>query len=58
MDKLVEVVLISSHVSDFIWQREDGSHYMDCRGRGDPYKHEISINSTGTPKWIMGEKIE
>ena len=52
-DKLIELLLYSPHVSDFIYQREDGSHYAQRRNHGEVYTEATKVDG----KWIFGATI-
>lgn len=53
-DKLVELILYTPHVCDFIWQRPDGTYYADRRNHGQTYIDVKKIDD----KWVFGDIIE
>lgn len=53
-DKLIELILYSPHVCDFIYQREDGSYYVQRRNHGECYQNLTRINDD----WVFGAIIK
>lgn len=53
-DKLIELILYTPHVSDFIYQRENGTYYADRRNHGQSFI-EVTKGDAG---WIFGEIIQ
>ena len=56
-DKIIEAKLYSSHICDYICEREDGTLYVMMRREDDTYR-EVTIDPTGKTDWIYGEIIK
>ena len=54
-DKLIEVRLYTSHICDYVCEREDGTFYVYMCRKEKKY-HELYKTDTGTG-WILGEQI-
>ena len=52
-DNLIEVILYSSHVCDFIYQREDGTYYAQRKNHEEWYQNVIKDGEN----WIFTEKL-
>ena len=55
-DKIIEARLYSPHKCEFIYEREDGTHYVYRRLDDEEY-YELQPNPTGETKWLWGKKI-
>ena len=53
-DQLIELLLYSPHVCDFIWQRPDGTCYADRRNHGQEYIEVAKVND----KWVFLHTID
>ena len=56
-DKMVVAKLFSPHKCEFVYQREDGTHYVQKRLGTEEY-WELLPNPTGETQFIYGEKIK
>lgn len=56
-DKVIEVRLYSPHIADFIFERENGTHYVMIK-RHDVDYYELNTNPTQETKWTFGNKIK
>jgi len=52
-DNLIEVILYSPHVCDFIYQREDGTYYAQRKNHGEWYQNVIKDGEN----WTFTEKM-
>jgi len=56
-DKMIKVHLYSSHICDFLYEREDGSHYVHMKRETESFV-ELLPNPTGETRWVHGETIK
>ena len=57
-DKVIEARLYTPHVTDFICEREDGTHYVYMPYRdSDSRYYDLQPNPSKETRWIMGNKI-
>ena len=56
-DKIIRAKLYTPHVSDFVCERMDGTHYL-MMSRHETEYYELLPNPTGATEWIWGKKIE
>lgn len=55
-DKLIEVILYTPHKCDYIYEREDKTHYVSMK-RGKEQNFELLPNPSNETRWILGEEI-
>tara|TARA_R110000868_G_C10749254_1_gene753037 strand:- start:292 stop:456 length:165 start_codon:yes stop_codon:yes gene_type:complete len=48
-DKLVQLILYNPHITDFIYQREDGTYYSDRRNHGQTFLEVTKVDG----KWVL-----
>ncbi len=53
-DKLIQLLLYSPHVCDFIYEREDGTFYAQRKNHNEWYQKVTKVDD----QWVFGDRID